>query len=433
MDSDSVSPDAEVAGKINLNKPAIPTPKTIPLARPPMFTALKMRNFRLFWGGAFVSNIGNWMQTIAQNWLVLALTQSPFLLGLVNFIGNLPTLIFGLYGGVIADRNSRRRVLFITQSLMLTLVMVMAILTFLDVINIWLVILITLGIGVVQAFNAPAYQTIMLDLVGKEKLMNAIALNSIQFNLSRVIGPSLAGLLVVVLGVAACFFINALSFGAVLLALFLVKMPPPQTRVKNSSAFGDIRESFGFLKNNPALLTLILTSTSFSVFIFPYLSLLAVFAKDVFKSGADAYGLLMGAVGIGAVVGGLLVARLSHLEKRSILLQIGSGVMALSLILLALVPGILWALPCLALAGGAMVLTQSSTNTIVQVNVPDQMRGRVISIWQLSSMGMLPVGSLLGGTLAQFMGAPFTVAVGAVIFGVTVLGAYLFVPSLRGL
>lgn len=311
--ADQPSTDFESGGETLTASPAFPTiPATKKRKPSKMFVAMQNRNFRLFWNGAFVSNIGNWMQTIAQNWLVLSLSQSPFILGLVNFIGNLPMLLFGLYGGVIADRNSRRNVLLVTQSLMLISILVMAILTFTNLINIWLIVIIVSFVGMVSAFNAPAYQTIMLDLVGKENLMNAIAMNSIQFNLSRVIGPAIAGVIVVIFGVAACFFINALSFGAVLLALFMVQIPAITTTTQKHTVTSEIRETFSFLWSNKPMLGLIASSAAFSIFVFPYLSLLSVFAKDVYRSGADSYGLLMGAVGVGAVIGGLIIARLSE-------------------------------------------------------------------------------------------------------------------------
>ncbi|NWJ47464.1 MAG: MFS transporter [Chloroflexi bacterium] len=430
--ADQPSTDFESGGETLTASPAFPTiPATKKRKPSKMFVAMQNRNFRLFWNGAFVSNIGNWMQTIAQNWLVLSLSQSPFILGLVNFIGNLPMLLFGLYGGVIADRNSRRNVLLVTQSLMLISILVMAILTFTNLINIWLIVIIVSFVGMVSAFNAPAYQTIMLDLVGKENLMNAIAMNSIQFNLSRVIGPAIAGVIVVIFGVAACFFINALSFGAVLLALFMVQIPAITTTTQKHTVTSEIRETFSFLWSNKPMLGLIASSAAFSIFVFPYLSLLSVFAKDVYRSGADSYGLLMGAVGVGAVIGGLIIARLSELEKRARFVQIGTFIMVLSLVIFSFMPIILASLPFLAIAGGAMVTVQSSVNTIVQTNVPDNMRGRIISVWQLASMGLLPIGSLLGGTAAEFIGAPMTIAVGVLIFGAITLAVFIFIPKTR--
>ncbi len=433
MPPDNSSPDFEVASlpTSTFNPPQTQPDKVIPRRSSTTFSALQNKNYRLFWSGAFVSNIGNWMQTIAQNWLVLSLTHSPFMLGLVNFIGNIPMIALSLYGGVLADRNSRKRVLFITQTGMLVLVLAMAILTALNIINIWLILIIVLGIGVVQAFNAPAYQTIMQDLVGKEQLMNAIALNSLQFNLSRVIGPSIAGVLVVILGVAACFFINALSFGAVLLALFLIQIPAVKNPRQKKSAFTDIGESIRYLKADPALLGLLGLSTAFSIFIFPYLSLLSVFAKDEFNSQADGYGILMAGVGIGAVGGALVVARLSETKKRIIFLEIGSVAIVVTMLFFSFAPRLWLSLPFLSTAGGGMVALQSSINTIIQTGVPDAMRGRIISMWQLTGMGLLPVGSLLGGTVAEWAGARVAVGGGAVIFGIIALSVYFFIPSTR--
>jgi predicted MFS family arabinose efflux permease len=236
---------------------------------------------------------------------------------------------------------------------------------------------------------------------------------------------------VVVLGVAACFYINALSFGAVLFALFLIQIPAVKNSAQKKSALKDIGEGIRYLKADPALIGLLGMSTAFSIFIFPYLSLLSVFAKDEFNSQADGYGILMAGVGVGAVGGALVVARLSETKKRALFLQIGAGTIVVSLLFFSFAPSLWLSLPFLAIAGGGMVALQSSINTIVQTGVPDAMRGRMISMWQLTGMGLLPVGSLLGGTVAQWLGARVAVGGGAVIFGIIAVVVYLFIPSIR--
>jgi MFS family permease len=424
---DNPSPDYETGGEKSsvFSFPGEETTGKVEHHPNGMFSALQNRNFRLFWGGAFIANIGNWMQTIAMNWLVLSLTNSPFLLGLVIFIGNLPMLFLSMYGGVIADRHSRRNILLVTQGFMFGLILSLAILTYTGVINIWLLVVIVILFGIVQAFNAPAYQTLMLDLVGKEHLLNAIALNSVQFNLSRIIGPSLAGVLVVTLGVAACFFTNVATYTVVLLALYLVRIPATTLNNTRKSAILDIKESLDYIRQERNLVGLMIISAAFSIVIFPYLSLLSVFAKDVYKSSADAYGILMAGVGGGAVIGGLIVAKLSNMEKHARFIQVGAVILVLGLIVFALMPTVFLALPFLAVAGGAMVTLQSSVNSVVQSNVPDTMRGRVISIWQLTAFGLLPFGSLLGGTLAEFIGAPSTIVICTVIFALVTLLVFI--------
>lgn len=396
-----------------------------------MFRALRHTNFRLFWSGALVSNIGNWMQTVGQNWLVLSLTHSPFLLGLVNFISNAPMLVLGLFGGVVADRRSRKQVLLFTQSSMAALIMLMAILTFFNVINIWLVLIIALLIGCVQAFNSPAYQSIMLDLVGKDDLMNAIALNSLQFNLTRVIGPSIAGVLVVVVGVAACFFFNSLSFLAVIGALLMVKLPQVPLREGKSSALGEIREGLSYLRSHSSLAVLVILSGMVSILIFPYITLLSVFAKDVFHSGASDYGLLLACVGVGAAIGAVFVASRSDLARRSPLLFGGAALSCLTLFGFALSSNLYLSMAILPFVGASLVIMMATMNTIVQATVPAELRGRIISIYTLSSMGLLPVGNLQAGLVAQTFGAPVAVAGGAVGFAVCAALAFIYVPKLK--
>lgn len=447
MNSESASPDFEAAGgrlesknlpelapgPIEVIKEEKKAPLPVSTSRKGrMFKALRHHNFRLFWSGAFVSNIGNWMQTVGQNWLVLSLTQSPFLLGLVNFIGNAPMLILGLFGGVVADRKSRRTVLLVTQSTMVVLIMVMAFLTFFQAINVWIVIAIVLGIGCVQAFNSPAYQSIMLDLVGKDDLMNAIALNSLQFNLTRVIGPSIAGALVVVVGVAACFFINSLSFLAVIGALLLVKLPPVPAKInKAPSAIGEIREGLGYLRRQPSLLTLVLLSGAMSIFLFPYLTMLSVFAKDVFHSDASDYGLLLACVGVGAAVGAMMVAARSEIERRSPMFIGGAGVVCLMLVAFSFSSNLYISMAILPFVGGSMVIMAATMNTIVQSTAPEELRGRIISIYTLANVGLMPLGNLLAGIIAETFGAPVAVGGGAIIFALLTGLALLLVPSLK--
>jgi MFS family permease len=400
-----------------------------------MFTSFRHRNFRYFWAGAFTSNIGNWMQMVGMNWLVLSLTGSPFLLGLVNFLGNAPMLFFGMFGGVIADRHSRKRILYITQSIMLTLVFILGLLTFLGVIQIWMVIILSFGIGVTMAFNSPAYQTIMLDLVGKKDLLNAIALNSMQFNLSRFIGPPIAGFLIVTVGVSATFFFNSFSYLAVILALLLIKLPPHEPK-PHRPVFTELKEGFGYLRRDKGLATLVVMAAGFSILIFPYITMLTVFTKDVFKSGADSYGLMLGAVGVGASIGALIIAKLSNtLKKRSKLLMFGQGFAAIILVIFSItssITGNIWsALILLPIAGCAMVISLATANSIVQGNVPPELRGRIISIYMMASMGLLPLGSLQAGIVAQAFGAPVAVGGGAVVFALLTMTAWLAVPAVR--
>jgi MFS family permease len=396
------------------------------------FSALRHRNFRLFWIGALVSNLGGWLQVVAQNWLVLSLTNSAFILGLVNFIGNSPMLLLSLFGGVVADRNSRKTVLLITQNAQALLMLVMAVLSFFNIINIWMVIVIALGIGIVQAFNSPAYQTIMLDLVRKEDIMNAIALNSFQFNLTRVIGPGIAGVLVTLVGVAVCFFLNSLSFMAVVGALLLVKLPRPVRIVEKRPMWEEIKESLSYLKSQIALSGLLMIASLFSFFITPYLTLLPVFVQQVFKSGPEDYGILLSAVGVGALTGALLVANISaRLERRSLFMNWGMLIMVASLLGFSLSTNLILSMVMLAFAGGSLVSVNTTLNTIVQSSVPDYLRGRILSMWTLCSVGFMPLGNLQSGIVAQAWGAPVSVILNMVLFVLFTILIYWFIPKSR--
>ncbi len=411
-----------------------PRPVTSSPPRKPggTFSAFRHHNFRLFWSGACISNLGNWMQTVGQNWLVLTMTNSPFMLGLVNFVANLPMLLLSLVGGVLADRTSRRQVLLITQITMMALVFTMAVLTFFNIINIWLVLLLAFSIGIVQAFNSPAFQSIMLDLVGKDDLMNAIALNSVQFNLTRIIGPSIAGVLISAIGVAACFFTNTLSYLAVIGALVLVKLPKVEPKANHRSILQEIQESLGYLKQHRELAALLGLSAAFSIFALPYMTLMPVFVTRVFHSGPEGYGLLLTAVGVGALIGSLIVASASNrMERRAPFMLGGTAVVIVGLVGFGL-SSVLWvSMAILAVCGGAMVISNATLNSIVQANSPDELRGRIISIMMLCSMGMMPVGNLISGILAELMGAPFTMVLNAFIFMLLVGLVNLFVPKLR--
>jgi MFS family permease len=407
-----------------------------PAVSPPQaggtFSALRQRNFRLFWSGALVSNLGGWMQVVGQNWLVLALTGSPFLLGLVSFIANLPMLVLSLVGGVVADRSSRKTVLLVTQNCQALLMLIMAILSFLNIINIWMIIVIVFLLGIVQAFNSPAYQTIMLDLVQKKDLMNAIALNSFQFNLTRIIGPGIAGILVSVVGVAACFFINSLSFMAVVAALLMVRLPAPVPILIKRSVFQEIQESLNYLRRDTGLSGLLIVASLFSFFVFPYLTLLPVFVQKVFKGGPGDYGILLSAVGVGALISALMVANISErLQHKSRFMNWGMLVMIIGLLLFGLSSNFILTMVALAFAGGAMVAVNTTMNTIVQSTVPEELRGRILSVWTLCTVGFMPLGNLQSGIVAEQWGAPTSIIVNTILFVIITGIVFLLIPKMR--
>jgi MFS family permease len=416
---------------VGLSKEAVLAPASPPQAGG-TFSALRQRNFRLFWSGALVSNLGGWMQVVGQNWLVLALTGSPFLLGLVSFIANLPMLGLSLVGGVVADRNSRKTVLLVTQNCQALLMLIMAILSFLNIINIWMIIVIVFLLGIVQAFNSPAYQTIMLDLVQRKDLMNAIALNSFQFNLTRIIGPGIAGILVSVVGVAACFFINSLSFMAVVAALLMVRLPAPVPILIKRSVLQEIQESLNYLRRNSGLSGLLIVASLFSFFVFPYLTLLPVFVQKVFKSGPGDYGILLSSVGVGALISALMVANISErLQHKSRFMNWGMLIMVIGLLLFGLSSNFILTMIALALAGGAMVAVNTTMNTIVQSTVPEELRGRILSVWTLCTVGFMPLGNLQSGIVAEQWGAPASTIINTILFVIITGIVFLLIPKMR--
>src|SRR5574337_153766 len=373
------------------------------------FRALRHADFRVFWTGNFVSNIGSWMQNVAQGWLVLQLTNSPFWLGLVGFAQQVPALVFSLLGGVIADRASRRRLLLITQTTMMLLALGLAVLTHLRWVTVHQIVAIAFLAGTTMALNAPTYQAAIRDLVLREDTLNAIALNSIQFNLSRVLGPAFAGFAIAGLGVAACFYLNALSYVPLLFVIGRVEFPAPQYR-EGSSIREEMAEGFRYVRERRAILLLVLLVATVSMFGLPYLVMMPVFARDVLKVGATGLGYLVAAAGIGALLGGIHLAMWKPHRRRGPLV-LGAALIFFTAILLfslsrvPLLSGFL-----LAVAVGAMVSSVATVNSLIQTLAPDAIRGRVLSMHTMAFLGFTPLGSLMLGALAEHWSTPAALA-----------------------
>ncbi len=373
------------------------------------FRALRHAEYRVFWTGNFVSNIGSWMQNIAQGWLVLQLTNSPFWLGLVGFAQQVPALIFSLLGGVIADRASRRRLLLTTQATMMLLALALAVLTHGRWVTVPQIVFIAFLAGTTMALNAPTYQAAIRDLVPREDTLNAIALNSIQFNMSRVLGPSLAGFTIAGLSVAACFYLNALSYVPLLFVIARVEFPAREARPANSIR-EELAEGLRYLRDHRPILVLVLLVAIVSMFGLPYLVMMPVFARDVLKVGARGLGYLVTAAGGGALLGGIHLAMLkSHRRRGPVVL--GAAVLFFAAILLfCLSRRVLLSALLLAVAGGAAVGSVATANSLIQTLVPDSIRGRVLSMHTMAFLGFTPLGSLLVGALAEFWGTPTALA-----------------------
>jgi MFS family permease len=395
--------------------------------------ALTHRNFRLFFFGQGVSLIGTWMQSVAQGWLVLTLTNSPFFVGLVSGLGSLGVLAFTLYAGVVADRRDKRRLIVLTQSLSMVQALVLAVLVWTKVVTVWHVMVAATALGIVNAFDIPTRQSFMVELVGKEELMNAIALNSSIFNAARVVGPAIAGALIGAVGVAPLFFLNGVSYVAVIGGLLAMRLAPFQPRPSTGSAWAGFREVVGFLRSNRRVETLIVLTATFSVFGFPYLVMMPVFARDVLHVGAAGYGALTAAVGGGAMLGALAIAvnsrRITH---RGRLMVIGGTSFGVLVTLFAFSHTFAFSIVLLALAGCAMIVNNALTNTMLQTIVPDHLRGRVMGFYSFVFVGMSPLGAFQAGAFAERFGAPLAVGVGGLICALAVATVAWRVPELRG-
>ena len=379
------------------------------------FHALRHRNFRLFSIGQFISLAGTWMQVVALGWLVLDLTNSPFYVGLVSTLTSLPILLFTLWGGVLADRVHRRRALILLQSFMLADALALALLTLTGHVTVHWVMALALVHGTSAAFEVPIRQAFIVEMVGKEDLMNAIALNSSNFNITRIFGPMLAGLVVGSVGVAPCFVLNAVSFVAVIVCLLRMEESDARPAPPGGSALTTLREGYRYVLDQPLPRALLLLTALYAIFGFAFVSMLPVFARDVLRTGAAGYGGLMTAVGVGASVGALAMAALGHRVARLRIIRGAGMLFALTLALTALVQVWWLAAGVLAVAGCAMILNNVSTNTQLQMAAPDHLRGRVMGFYSLMVLGMAPLGSFQAGWVSEHFGVPMSLALGAVV------------------
>lgn len=393
------------------------------------FSAFKHRNYRLFWAGQFISLIGSWVQTVAHGWLVYDLTRSPTKLGIVSAAGSVPILLFSLLGGVAADRIQKRTILLWTQSLLALLALALGLLVATHRVRYEHILLVAFLTGTVNAVDIPTRQAFVVEMVGKSDLMNAIALNSAMFNSARLLGPVLAGLTISAFGVAPCYFINALSFVAVLIGLVMMEFQPNEHISSKGSAWEDLVAGIRYLRHSPNILMLIGGVAVPSVFGAPYAMLMPVFARDVLHGGPNVLGLLMSATGVGALMGALTLSALSEYPKRGHLLVGGGLLFAAFLILFSMSRWLPLSLLLLVGVGWAMITYNATTNTLVQTTVSDELRGRVMAVYSLMFIGLTPLGSLQAGAVAGRYGAPFAVAAGAVVCALFAL----FVVSPRAL
>jgi predicted MFS family arabinose efflux permease len=413
-----------------------PVVKPVTTRRGGMFRAFSHRDFRLFWTGAFLSNVGTWMQAVAQGWLVLLLTNSPFWLGLDTFVATAPGFIFTLVGGVFADLIDRRRLLLVTQVIAGIAAMGLAVLVATHIVNRWMVLGFSFVTGCCMALASPSYLAMTYDLVGREDLANAIAMNSTQFQLSRVVGPALAGVAFRIFGLAGCFFANGLSFIAVVAALWVVRpehKPTAPAERAHGAFWRDLTEGFRYVRNRPRVSSLLLLSAVNSLFGAPYFTLVPVYARNIFKLGETGLALMMGTAGAGAFCGALLVAYLGDFKRKGWLVLGGAIAFGLFITNFALASQLNFSLAFLFGVGFSLIVCVATINTLLQKLVTDQMRGRVMSMFILSFLGTLPIGSIVAGAVSNHFGPQHTLAVGGVIVSVFATGVAIFNRRLREL
>ncbi|HEY1341232.1 MAG TPA: MFS transporter, partial [Bryobacteraceae bacterium] len=382
---------------------------------PATLRALRYRNFQLFFGGQLISLIGTWMDNVAEAWLVYRLTGSSVLLDEIGFCSQIPVFLLAPLGGIAADRFSRRKIVIGTQAASMVLALTLATLTLTGVVKIWHIFALAAALGCVNAFDIPARQAFIVDMVGKADLMNAIALNSSMFNASRVIGPAVAGILVAKIGEGWCFFANGVSYIAVITGLLLMNVRRHERVEQPGSPIANIAAGFQFVAHTVPIRALLLLLGVVSLTAMPYAVLMPIFADRILHGGATGLGILMGASGVGALSGALLLASRRTLKGLSKWVAASSTAFGLSLVAFSLSRTFWLSGALLIPVGFSLMIEMGSSNTLIQSMVPDHLRGRVMSVYSMMFMGMAPIGSLIAGTAAGRFGAPATVAGGGIL------------------
>jgi MFS family permease len=394
--------------------------------------ALRHKDLRFFLFGSFLSNIGSWMQSVAQAWLVLQLSNSAFFLGLDGFANTLPIAIFALWGGVVADRFDRRKMLLGTQWVLLALAVILGVLIQWHKVTVWQVIMVSFCTGLTQSIAWPVYQAVLANIVQREHMSNAIALNSTQFNLARMIGPVLGAVAFSTMGMSGCFYANAVSFLAVIYALYRVGGPTNRRAPDNQGSLWDaLREGITYLSREHRLKWLLILMAVSTLLGVPMMTLLPVFARDILKEGATGYGIMMGAFGVGAVAAGVLVAILGDFHGKGRFIMRSMCVFIAALLIFSFSRNFLLSVICLIVSGFSMVSYTSVVNTTIQNAVPDHLRGRAMSMFVLSFGGCMPFGSLMAGYLAKLYTAPVALLGQGLALAVFTGYVYRFKPDIR--
>lgn len=397
---------------------------------PTALRAFRYRDFRLFWGGLLISVIGTWMQNAAQAWLVYELTGSSLSLGLVGACGTLPLLFLTLPSGVIADRFRKRNIVLFTQTMAMIQAFILAALIYAHLVQVWHVMVLAALLGAVNALDMPTRQAMVVELAGKEDLLNAISLNSSAFNAGRIIGPAIGGVLIAEVGTATCFLINGISFAAIIVALAFVRPRPPAQGGK-AKMVSQIADGIAWAKGQPIVRSLLLLTAVASIFGMSYATLLPVFAKDVFHTGPKGYGFLMSSYAAGALTAAVGLSAVGHRWRLGQPLTFGMLVFPAGLLIVAVSPSYVIAVAALFLTGVGMMSFNAVSNTILQKTPPDELRGRVMSIRALLFAGMMPLGSLQVGAVGEWLGPRAAVAIGGAVCLAAAAVAWRRVPGLR--
>ncbi len=397
-----------------------------------IFRSLRYRNYRLFFSGQSISLIGTWIQRIAMPWLVYSLSGSPFLLGVVGFAGQIPTFLLAPFAGVLSDRWNRYHILLTTQILAMLQALVLAALFLSGTIKVSHIVILSIILGCINAFDVPARQSLLIEMVDKpEDLGNAIALNSSMVNSARLLGPSLAGILIASTGEGICFLINGLSYLFVIASLLFMKLKPKKREIKHPHILKSLQEGFSYTFGFAPIKSIILLLALISLVGVPYAVLMPVFVKEILHGDSHTFGFLMGASGIGALSGAVYLASRKTVLGLGRIIPLAAGIFGSGLIIFSLSRFFLLSLILMVVSGVGMMLQLASGNTIIQTIVDDDKRGRVMSIYSMAFMGTAPFGSFLAGSMASLLGAPNTLLIGGVL---CIAGAAIFarkLPELR--
>ena len=394
-----------------------------------IFRSLRYRNYRLFFSGQSLSLIGTWVQRIAIPWLVYRLTDSAFLLGFVGFAGQIPTFILAPFAGVLTDRLNRYHIMIVSQILSMIQALTLALLYFTNTIEVWNVLLLSVIQGCINAFDTPARQSFVIEMVeDKNDIGNAVALNSSMFNGARLVGPSIAGILIASLGEGACFLINGISYIFVVISLLLMKVKPQEKKkVKDTNIIKEFKEGFTYTFGFPPIRSIIILLTLISLMGMPFSVLMPIFAKDIFHGGSHIFGFLMGASGVGALIGAAYLASRKSVVGLEKIIPLAAVVFGLGLVSFSLSSSFPLSIILMIITGVGMMMQTACSNTILQTISDNDKRGRVMSFYTMAFMGTAPIGSLLAGSMASMIGAPATLLIGGIA---CVIGALVFAQKL---